>query len=643
VRAVRGTGVKYCDTCHTTYPNEFTTCPRDQNVLRQTSELLQGMIIRDKYEILEKIGAGGMAAVYRARHLAFNEVCAIKVVGSRLLDDEAFLKRFRTEAVVTRKLQHPNAVRVDDLDMTEDGRPFIVMELVQGRDLRKVIQQEGPLPIARAVEIARQVAAALAAAHALGITHRDIKPDNILLIQEQDGRDLVKVLDFGIAKVREGAMDMGEGYTTTKTGMVVGTPQYISPEQAMGKAGEAIDGRADLYSLGVVLYEMLVGKLPFESDTPVGLLLHHIQTVPKPPHVLRPELGIPESLSLLLMKLLEKDRARRLQTAAELIAALEQAAEQFAGTVVMGSDALNRPASRRAPPPVTPSRLPTPPYAATPPRTPPAPSPPPAARPAAAPARPVPVARPASPPPLPRRPAPSVPWMPPAEKEGWGRPLVITLVILALSAGGGYYYLQIHNQPQPQPAAVVEPAAVNDETILAEVNRVLASSELLQRESVKATVADGVVTLSGKTGSPYAASMAGALVQGLPGVKQVQNQIVVEEPSAAAAPPASSPPPASPTETRAEPRVPVQKSDTSAAEERRARQRENAEKLRARAQMEQLLRTGAQQARDGDYASAIQSFESALDIDPDSNIAQAGLTKAKRAQETEQKILQRRR
>jgi serine/threonine-protein kinase len=224
-----------------------------------------------------------MAAVYRVRHLAFGEIRALKVVAAKLCDDEGFLKRFRTEAVVTRRLQHPNAVRVDDLDVTEDGRPFIVMEHVQGKNLREVIREEGAFEVARAAAIGRQVASALAAAHAIGITHRDIKPDNILLTVGPDGQALAKVLDFGIAKVREGSFDVGPGYTPTETGMVVGTPQYVSPEQAMGKRGDDLDGRSDLYSLGVTLYEMITGRLPFESKTPMEMILHHVQTPPPPP------------------------------------------------------------------------------------------------------------------------------------------------------------------------------------------------------------------------------------------------------------------------------------------------------------------------------------------------------------------------
>ncbi len=315
--------MKYCETCNATYPTEFNTCPKDQTVLRTTSELTRGMVIRDKYQVEEKIGAGGMATVYRVKHLAFNEERAIKVVSSKLMDDPNFIKRFRTEAVVTRKLQHPNAVRVDDLDTTEDGRLFMVMEYVKGRDLRTVVAGGGPLPLERVLNVAWQVASALATAHELGITHRDIKPENILLVPQPDGKDLVKVLDFGIAKVREGAMDLGGGgYTATQTGMLVGTPQYSSPEQALGKSGEQIDGRAVLYSLGVVMYEMLTGKLPFESDTPMGLLLHHLQTPPTSPDVARPDLQIPPAVAAAVMKALEKDPAKRFQTAGELLDAL---------------------------------------------------------------------------------------------------------------------------------------------------------------------------------------------------------------------------------------------------------------------------------------------------------------------------------
>ena len=334
--------MKFCDQCHATYPTDFTICPKDQSPLRLATDLVQGMVLRDKYEIVEKIGSGGMATVYRARHLAFNETRAIKVVSSRMMEDENFLKRFRNEAVITRKLQHPNAVRVDDIDMLEDGRPYIVMELVEGSSLRALIEQAGPLPAARALEITRQAGAALAAAHRLGIVHRDIKPDNILIVRQADGSDLVKVLDFGIAKLREGH---GSAYTATQTGMVIGTPQYISPEQAAGKRADELDGRADLYSLGVALYEMLTGQLPFRADTPMGFLMQHLQAEVPPPRVVRPDLNIPDSASRLLAKLLQKDPDKRFQSAEEMIAAIEGPKTAPAGPqTVIASTAVSAPA-----------------------------------------------------------------------------------------------------------------------------------------------------------------------------------------------------------------------------------------------------------------------------------------------------------
>ncbi len=314
--------MKYCDSCHSTYPTDFTVCPKDQHALRVTAELAEGMVLRGKYEVLEKIGTGGMATVYRVRHLHLQEEVAIKVVSGRLVEDQNFVERFKTEAVITRKLRHPNAVRLDDFDLTDDGRPFIVMELVHGKSLRQFLQEGGWLAPERAADIARQAALALDAAHQMGIVHRDIKPENLLLIAQPDGGLLVKVVDFGIAKVNEGPSQPGG--TATKTGIVLGTPRYLSPEQARGKRGAEVDGRADLYALGVVLYEMLTGRVPFDADTPFDLLLHHIGTAPVPPHQASPALGISQAMSQLVMKALEKDPALRFQSGAEMAAALEQ-------------------------------------------------------------------------------------------------------------------------------------------------------------------------------------------------------------------------------------------------------------------------------------------------------------------------------
>src|SRR5215470_16850473 len=319
--------MKYCPSCHKTYPGDYNVCPADQTGLQSVHEFQPGMIVRNKYEILARIGVGGMGAVYKGRHVTFNELCAIKVVNDSIAGDKNFLQRFQTEAVVTRKLRHPNAVRVDDFDYTDDGRPFIVMELVEGRNVGEVLESEGPLPVTRAARIATQVAQALGAAHKLGFIHRDIKPGNIVLTTNDQGQELAKVLDFGIAKLRQAAGEAQSGVTMTMTGMVVGTPLYMSPEQFMGKkAGDEIDGRTDLYSLGVVLYQMVTARLPFEGDTLYSIMLQHMEGNALPPDELVPELNIPPALSKAIVKAIDKSRELRFQSAEEFISALDQAA-----------------------------------------------------------------------------------------------------------------------------------------------------------------------------------------------------------------------------------------------------------------------------------------------------------------------------
>jgi serine/threonine protein kinase len=315
--------MKYCSACHKTYPTDYNVCPADQTSLQTARDLQPGMIIRNKYEIVDRIGVGGMGVVYKARHLTFNEMCAIKIVNDVISGDANFLQRFQKEAVVTRKLRHPNAVRVDDFDYTDDGRPFIVMELVEGKNIGEILTEEGPFRVPRAVRIATQVARALGVAHKLGIVHRDIKPGNILLTIDEQGQESAKVLDFGIAKLRDAVGDASTGMTMT--GMLVGTPLYMSPEQFMGKkAGGEIDGRTDIYSLGVVLYQMLTAQLPFEGDTLYSLMMQHMEGTVRPPHELVPQLHIPEALSGVILKAIDKARDQRFQSAEELIAALDQ-------------------------------------------------------------------------------------------------------------------------------------------------------------------------------------------------------------------------------------------------------------------------------------------------------------------------------
>ncbi len=322
--------MKSCPRCLATYPDDYTVCPKDGARLAGSALWKPGSIIRGKYKLLAKIGEGGMASVYRAHHELLNEPRALKVIGWDLARDQQFVQRFKNEAIITRKLQHPNAVRVDDLDIAEDGRPFIAMELVQGESLKARMIRSGPLAAAEVLGIAHQVCEALEAAHALGLIHRDIKPDNIVLVPRPEAPPLVKILDFGIARLKEAAPDAGRaGVTLTETGAVIGTPDYMSPEQAMGKRGDELDGRSDLYSLGIVMYRMLTGELPFKAETTVEMILHHIQTAPRPPQHLKPALGIPESISTLVMKALAKNRDERHTSAAAMAQAIRQSKESL--------------------------------------------------------------------------------------------------------------------------------------------------------------------------------------------------------------------------------------------------------------------------------------------------------------------------
>jgi serine/threonine-protein kinase len=390
--------MKTCPTCQGSYPNDYARCPQDGSALQDVGIWTEGSVIRGKYRILSKVGQGGMGAVYKALHLAFDELRALKVIAPGILHDQLFVRRFRQEAVITRKLQHPNAVRV------------------------------GPLRVPRVCSIIKQVASALDAAHRLGMVHRDIKPDNIALIERPEG-ELVKVLDFGIAKMKEARVGEASGMTLTGTGMVIGTPQYISPEQAMGKRGDELDGRSDLYSLGVVMYEMLTAALPFKAETTMEMLLAHMQQPPRPIPTLRPELQIPEPIVHLAMRLLEKDPAQRPASAKALIEEVEAAekgnASPGARWAKQPTEATSREEIRAAPEAVPPI---------------------PAKGDAAASSL-----VPAPPPPVqpqvvtPRTPVPVVLPTPQPEKQShWGIWVGIAILLVGLG-GGGWYILSRHS------------------------------------------------------------------------------------------------------------------------------------------------------------------------------------------------------
>jgi TPR repeat protein/serine/threonine protein kinase len=340
--------MKFCPVCKNTYPGDYQVCPRDQTVLTAPGlEIVAGTILREKYEVLGEIGVGGMATVYKVRHKAFQEILAVKVVHGHLLHDEGFLKRFRNEAVVARQLKHPNAVRIDDFDSTEDGRPFIVMEFVDGRSLYE-LRSSAPNPwaVERCLDIAAQAASALSAAHTLGIVHRDIKPANIVLVHDGNDAVQVKVLDFGIAKVSGAETFAGMTSVNTQPSLLIGTPEYMSPEQANGRLESAIDGRSDLYSLGLVLYEMLTGAHPFRADTPMGMLMQQLNTLPAPPESI---CAVSPAVSALVLKALKKDPRDRFQSAAEMLAALRDPQSWFEGRASAASGSHQSPTPVVAP------------------------------------------------------------------------------------------------------------------------------------------------------------------------------------------------------------------------------------------------------------------------------------------------------
>jgi beta-lactam-binding protein with PASTA domain/predicted Ser/Thr protein kinase len=272
-----------------------------------TQRLEPDTVIDGRYRVLKRLGSGGMADVYCAEDSQLQRRVALKVLHRRFAEDRQFVERFRREASSAAGLQHPNVVAIFDRGEW-DGTYYIAMEYVEGRTLKDIIREKGAAPPEAAIDITLQILRAARYAHRRGIVHRDIKPHNVLI--DQDGR--VRVADFGIA--RAGTSDM------TETGSIMGTAQYISPEQAQGRP---VDARSDLYSIGVVLYELLTGREPFDAESPVTVALMQVNEPPVPPMQLVPE--IPPALDAIVLRAMEKDPARRFADADEFIAALESA------------------------------------------------------------------------------------------------------------------------------------------------------------------------------------------------------------------------------------------------------------------------------------------------------------------------------
>ncbi len=303
--------LKVCPQCGTEYPANARFCEIDGTALRSAGgdTDMVGSIVADRYHILKKLGEGGMGQVYLAEHVKMGRKSALKVMHPGMVKDVDAISRFNREAANASKISHPNVAAVYDFGETADGVIFLAMEFVDGPPLTKIIEQAGALAPKRAAKIVQQTGEALAVAHDMGIVHRDLKPDNIMVAKTRDGEDMVKVVDFGIAKASDSAAQK-----VTKTGLVVGTPEYMSPEQL---AGDKLDGRSDIYSLGLVAFNMLTGKLPFPSDSAQESMIMRLTDRPKPLAEMRPEVSWPADVQAVMDKALERDVADRYQTATE--------------------------------------------------------------------------------------------------------------------------------------------------------------------------------------------------------------------------------------------------------------------------------------------------------------------------------------
>ncbi|MCA9513580.1 MAG: serine/threonine protein kinase, partial [Myxococcales bacterium] len=306
---------KFCPTCSRVYGVDSTTCEVDGErlVILKEEPSLVGHVLDGKYTLLSRLGEGGMGSVYLAEQATMGREVAIKVLRREFSQNRTAIKRFLREARAASKLTHPNTITVYDFGQSNDGLLYLVMERLSGRPLADILDEDGAMPIERAVHIMSQVCDSLSEAHAAGIFHRDLKPENIFIEQKAGNTDFVKVLDFGIAKMQ------GEEVTqATATGMICGTPSYMSPEQAMGRD---IDGRSDIYALGILLYEMLTDGKPFEGDTPMEVMLKHINE-PAPNIYQRTQIGVPEGIQDAIDAMLSKQVADRPMTCQDVKALL---------------------------------------------------------------------------------------------------------------------------------------------------------------------------------------------------------------------------------------------------------------------------------------------------------------------------------
>jgi hypothetical protein len=314
--------MRSCPQCSSPCDDAHKFCPSCGfpvgKVALSPDDPLVGRSLPGGYLILELVGIGGMGRVYRAEQTNLGRTVAVKIIHPHLVGEENAAARFITEARAASRLNHPHSVGIIDFGKSPDGLLYLVMEFLRGRDLARVIYEDGPLPFRRIVDVLRQTLEALAEAHNASIIHRDLKPETIILEPVRSGGDFVKVVDFGLAKIRADTTQP----SITSPGIVCGTPEYMSPEQARG---DVLDARSDLYAVGVILYQLLTGRLPFEAESPTQVVLAHLTQAPRDPRETAPERQIPQALVDVTLKILSKDPNDRYSDSDEMAAALADA------------------------------------------------------------------------------------------------------------------------------------------------------------------------------------------------------------------------------------------------------------------------------------------------------------------------------